>query len=207
MGDGGINNPWQANITLNATTDAFFIPYVVSLCEKLFGTTPAVRKRKGRNAIVVSLASTSVVDFLVKNGLPRGDKIKNGLRIPSWVLSSRKNKLACVRGLVDTDGCLYIHKHRVSGKIYKNIGLCFTSASPALIYQVAAIFEENGIIPHISGTGRDIYLYRKEVVRKYISVFGTSNHRLLSVYNRAMKIGEVAERSKAPPWKGGVGET
>lgn len=184
MGDGGINNPWQATITLNAIKDAFYAKYVIDLCRKLFGVAPAVRKRKEKKALVISLASTSVVDFLVEQGLSRGNKLKNGLRIPGWILKKPLYRKACVRGLVDTDGCLFIHKHVVSGKIYKNIGLCFTSYSPELIYQVMNIFEEFKIMSHISKRGQDICLYRADAVARYLKVFGTSNDRIASVYKK-----------------------
>ena len=86
---------------------------------------------------------------------------------------------------MDADGCLYVPhvpRHMVGGKKYQNIGLCFTSFSHKLIEQVATIFEEFGITPHISGTGRNIYLYSEKVVARYMSVFGTSNERIRSVY-------------------------
>ena len=184
MGDGGINNPWQATITLNAVADASYAKYVSVLCKKLFGTVPAVRMRRTSKALVISLASTSVVDFLVKNGLSRGNKLKQGLRIPSWILTKKSYRTACVRGLVDTDGCLYIHTHKVAGHVYRNIGLNFKSLSPELIFQMLSIFEECGIIPHITKRGSDIYLYRAEDVAKYLKIFGTSNERICSVYEK-----------------------
>ncbi|MFA6301113.1 MAG: LAGLIDADG family homing endonuclease [Candidatus Paceibacterota bacterium] len=184
IGDGGINNPWQANITLNSIKDANYAKYVYDLCDKLFGVTPAIRKRKTRNALVLSLASTSVVDFLVKNGLARGNKLKMGLKIPRWILEQSSYKKACVRGLMDTDGCIFVHTHKVSGKIYKNISLSFTSYSPELVFQVADILAEFKIIPHISKRGRDVTLYQEKAVIEYLKIFGTSNNRIQSVYKK-----------------------
>src|SRR5665811_87527 len=37
LGDGGINNPWQANITMNSVADAKYAIYVEKLIQKLFG--------------------------------------------------------------------------------------------------------------------------------------------------------------------------
>ncbi len=182
MGDGGINNPWQATITVNAIADKTYASYIHDLCIDLFQIAPAIRKRKGRQALVISLASITVVDFLVSHGICRGNKLLQGLKIPNWILKNTEYHRACVRGLVDTDGCLFIHKHRVQGKQYQNIGLCFSSASPKLIQQVASIFEKYGIIPHIDKRGRNIYLYRESAVRKYLETFGTSNERIRSIY-------------------------
>ena len=184
MGDGGINNPWQANITLNSIKDARYAKYIFNTCKKLFGIMPAIRKRKTRNTLIVSLASTSVVDFLVMNGLVRGNKLKTGLRIPKWILNNRSYKKACVRGLIDTDGCIFIHTHKVLNKTYKNISLCFTSCSPELIFQVMEIFAEFGIIGHISKRGQDIYLYQEDSIIKYLKIFSTSNDRIRSVYEK-----------------------
>lgn len=184
IGDGGINNPWQANITLNSIKDAQYAKYIYDICKKLFSITPAIRKRKTRNTLIVSLASTSVVDFLVINGLVRGNKLKTGLRIPNWILNNQSYKKACIRGLIDTDGCIFIHTHTVLGKIYKNISLCFTSYSPELIFQVRDIFAEFKIIAHISKRGREVYLYQENSVINYLKVFGTSNNRIESVYKK-----------------------
>ena len=184
IGDGGLNNPWQATITLNASKDAQYAAYVESLIEGLFGVKPAIRKRKNRDALVISAASITLVDFLISQGLRRGNKLEQGLNIPKWILRNQDFRKACVRGLIDTDGCLFIHQHMVARKRYKNIGLCFTSHSPRLLEQVAGIFEEFGIMPHSSTKRRDIYLYRADAVAKYLRIFGTSNERIASVYKK-----------------------
>lgn len=184
LGDGGINNEWQANISLNSISDFQYSKYVSNLCKKLFGIEPAVRQRKNRNTLIVSLASTSAVDFLVGNGLPRGNKLKNGLKIPDWIMEKSSYRKACVRGLVDTDGCIGVHNHKINGRIYRNIYLTFTSFSPEMIFQTADILAEFGILPHITKRGRDIYLYQADSVLKYLKIFGTSNKRIESVYKK-----------------------
>jgi intein/homing endonuclease len=184
IGDGGINNDWQATITVNAIADAMYAKHISVLCKKLFDIEPAIRKRKENNALIISLSSISVVDFLVSNGLSRGNKLKNGLSIPTWILDKPLYRKSCVRGLIDTDGCIFIHTHQMSGKVYKNIGLTFRNYSPKLIFQVADILEEFGIIPHISKRGSDIYLYQADSVAKYLKVIGTSNNRIRSVYQK-----------------------
>lgn len=184
LGDGGINNLWQANVTMNAVKDAAYSRYVAQTMKELFGISPAMRKRKDRQALVISLASIAVVDFLVSRGLPRGNKLRAGAHIPAWITAKPSLLKACVRGLVDTDGCIFVHRHKVAGKEYKNIGLCFTSYSPQLLRQVGDAFEQFGIMPHISAKGRDIYLYQESAVAHYLRVFRTSNPRIGSVYKK-----------------------
>ena len=184
IGDGGINNPWQANITLNSIKDKEYSKYVYNICNKLFRVFPAIRQRKNKNALIVSLAGTSIVDFLVDNGLIRGNKLKNGLKIPDWILTKKAYKVACVRGLVDTDGCIFVHTHKISGKEYRNISLSFASYSPKLISQVLDILAEFGILGHISKKGKEISLYQEGDIKRYLEIFGTSNDRIKSVYNK-----------------------
>ena len=182
LGDGGINNLWQINISLNSVSDLAYSSFLSQKIKDLFGVSPTLHKNKCRQGIRLVVSSVSIVDFLVDKGLPRGNKLKNGLRIPEWILDNLQYRLACVRGLMDTDGCLYIHRHSVAGKEYKNIGLCFCSFSPEIIRQVSSIFEEFGIIPHISNQGRSIYLYKASAVADYLKIFGTSNERIRSIY-------------------------
>lgn len=184
IGDGGINNPWQANVTLNSEADASYILFVIALMHSLFGVTPRVMHRKTRKATVVSLASTSVVDFLVEKGLPRGNKLAQGLRIPDWILTRKTYKMACVRGLMDTDGCLVLHRHRIAGKDYKNLYLSFSSASLALLEQVTLILLDLELTPYLANSKREINLYRLEDVEKYLRVVGTSNERIRRVYEK-----------------------
>ncbi|MFZ2886216.1 MAG: LAGLIDADG family homing endonuclease [Minisyncoccia bacterium] len=182
IGDGGINNPWQANITLNTDADASYIPFVRALIIDLFRVAPRVMRRKNQKATVLSLASTSVVDFLVEKGLVRGNKLVHGLLIPSWILAQNTYKMACVRGLMDTDGCLVLHKHKIRNRVYSNIYLSFSSRSHGLLEQVAEILLDSGLEPHIAGNGREVWLYSRKDVEKYLDKIGSSNERLLSIY-------------------------
>lgn len=181
LGDGGINNRWQANVTLNAIKDARYTPYVADLMFELFGIHPAVRTRANRHATIVSLASTSVVDFLVEQGLPRGNKLSHGLAIPAWILEQKKYKIACVRGLVDTDGCVICHVHRIGGRTYRHRYLSLSSGSPELLGQFASIIAELGMTPCFAKNSREVWLYSAQDVETYLRVVGSSNERISKV--------------------------
>ena len=182
LGDGGINNAWQANVTLNTEADRQYIHFVGALMTTLFAADPRIMSRKTRKATVVSLASTSVVDFLVQKGLPRGNKLALGLRIPDWILARKAYKIACVRGLVDTDGCLVLHRHRVGKRIYRNLYLSFSTGSRELLEQVATVLIDVGLEVHLAGNGRELWLYSEKDVTSYLRIVGTSNDRLSRVY-------------------------
>ena len=182
FGDGGIGNPWQMVITVNSKKDAVYAKYVADLIHTLFEINPVIRKRKGENTLQIVSSSTSLVDFLVSQGAIRGNKISQGIDVPEWVRDKASYEKAFVRGLIDTDGCLYIHRHATKSIVYKNIGFCFTSWSKNLLNSVSDIFRKFGIKPHIVDRGRRIYLYGGNSVIKYITAFGSANPRISDKY-------------------------
>lgn len=184
IGDGGINNPWQVTITLNATADAKYATFVQNLMYELFGIAPARRVRASYGALVLSLSSTAVVEFLIQNGLCRGNKVRQSIRIPEWIFRERTYKIACVRGLVDTDGCMVLHSRAISGKTYSHVYVSFSSASAGLLAQVSEIWREFGLSPTLAPNGREVYLYRKKDVQLYVAVIGTSNPRIARIYKK-----------------------
>lgn len=179
FGDGGINNLWQLVISLNSKSDLDYSKYVRKLIEKLFKIDVAVRKRPNQNTLVLVCSSSDLVDFLVEKGAVRGNKVAQQIDIPKWIKSNLVFKKRFVRGLVDTDGCLFNHRHIVNGKKRNDIGFCFTSGSKKLIVSVAKIFEQFGIVPHITDSSRRIYLYSVKAIRDYLRIFGSSNRRIL----------------------------
>ena len=182
FGDGGINNDWQLVITLDTNSDLKYSYYVHGLLNKLFRAKIAVRKRPGQNALVLVCSSTNLVDFLVDRGTVRGNKIVQQIDVPDWIKNNSNYEKAFVRGLVDTDGCLFIHKHIVKGKLRNDIGFCFTSYSKKLLNSVANIFNKFKIKPHITDKGRRIYLCGVKNIIDYLKIFGSSNPRIINKY-------------------------
>jgi intein/homing endonuclease len=188
FGDGGINNDWQLVITLNSIADLEYSKYVRRLLEKLFGIDVAVRKRPGRNALVLVCSSMNLIDYLVSKGAVRGNKIRQEIDTPNWIKGNPEFESAFVRGLVDTDGCLYIHQHSIKGVVYKNIGFCFTNFSKKLIISVSHILQKFDIKPYVTANGTRIYLYSQKSVLKYLSIFGSSNSRINNKYASWTKV-------------------
>ena len=190
FGDGGIGNPWQLVITLNAISDKAYSNYIKQIINKLFQIKPVIWKRRGENTLRIVCSSISLVDFLIKKGCVKGNKVKQQLDAPLWIKKVPSYNKAFVRGLVDTDGCLYIHKHYTKGKLYKNIGFCFTSVSLPLLKSVGDILKENNINPHYRDDKR-IFLYGEKPIKRYLQIFGSSNSRIINKYKKWRSAGAV----------------
>jgi len=78
----------------------------------------------------LSLANTSVfVGSLLKEaGLHHGNKVKNKVTIPGWILKNRKYTIRTIRGLFDTDGCVY-RKYDNYAQIQFKFGCLETTSS------------------------------------------------------------------------------
>ncbi|HIG96008.1 TPA: hypothetical protein HA249_03930 [Candidatus Woesearchaeota archaeon] len=176
MGDGTVST-YHIGITLNATDDAEYVVFVMKLIKKLFGVHPKIYKRKDKNAVVITVARKLLVEYLHSLGLPIGNKIKQGLNIPTWILNNPEYARACLRGLMDTDGSVFTHTYKSKEKIYHYKKLSFTSASPALLASVQEILTQNNIQAHISKT--NLRIGTRTSVERYFSCISSHNTKHL----------------------------
>lgn len=182
LGDGHIA-PSQVTVTLNATDDALYAQYVITLTKKLFGTTPSISKRKNMNAVVISISRKKLVEFLSTVGLTSGDKTKRQVDIPNWIKESQTFSKMCVRGLIDTDGCVVNECHRINLKKYCYTRLAFTNASQPLLRSVFKILEGLDFFPKMRNNKR-VQVERSEEIRLYFKVIGTSNPKHLARFKK-----------------------
>jgi len=179
IGDGGLST-YQAIVTLNHIDDLDYTPFVVELIKKLFKVTPSINHSPKNSVNDITVSRKALVECLHELGLPIGNKIKQKLDIPEWIKRNKKFSIACLRGLVDTDGCVFIHRYKVKGKFYSYKKLSFTSASAPLRESVYVLLKELGLYPRINN--KDVRLDRVEDVTHYFSVVGTHNPKHLRRY-------------------------
>lgn len=176
LGDGGITKK-QATITLNTEADKEYVHYVSRLGNTLFGQKPSISNRKDCKATNLRYSGIKLIEFLLKVGLKRGDKVKQQVDVPDWIKSSIKYKVACLRGLMDTDGCISRCTHKYKTKSYTYYNPCFANRSKPLLDFVTNTLEELKLHPSVAG--ERIWLYNKTSVKDYFKIVGSSNFRLL----------------------------
>lgn len=180
MGDGGISKN-QICITLHYIDDLEYGRYVVKLVKRLFSVSPSIyhSAKNSVNNIVVS--RTGLVRYLHSLGLPIGNKVKQNFDIPRWIKANREFKVACLRGLIDTDGLVFTHSYKVNGKLYCYKKLSFTSLSWPLAQSVHRILKESGFRPRFS-QGKDVRLDSIDDMRLYFKIIGSRNPKHLKRY-------------------------
>lgn len=106
LGDGHLR-PYTMMVFGDKSNDTSYLHcHVQPIIQSALGLTARLNtNRPTENFLVInSIAATRSLHRL---GLPYGDKIANHARIPNWIFSRKSWLIACLRGLFDTDGCVY----------------------------------------------------------------------------------------------------
>lgn len=177
MGDGHVGL-YQTTVVTNSETDYQHALYVMKLIEDLFKVRVHINNRKEKKACEIIISSKSVCNFFVDQGIPQGNKITLGLRIPTWIQKKPLYRKVFIRGLFDTDGCVYLDTHRVDKKVYKNLGMAFANQSLPLLSFFKETLEFFGLHP-TQKTEFRVFLRRKEDIRRYFDLIGSSNEKHL----------------------------
>lgn len=109
-GDGCITireNKHDYNLTClgNANDEqSFYDNRIIPLFKNIFGFSPRIRHNKIDNTYGMTISSKELVRFLINIGLPKGNKYER-ICIPIK-FKERDLRLAFIRGVFDTDGCM-----------------------------------------------------------------------------------------------------
>jgi len=184
LGDGGISKN-QVKITINKVADAQYALFIKNLIKDLFDIEPSMcSRKKDISALDIIVSRKKLVEFCHKKlGLHIGNKLKQGLDIPAWIKINPEFEKACVRGIMDTDGCIFDEVHRLKNKSYSYKRLNITSASPELVKSVFNILGKNGLFPKIKND-RCVQIEDKDRIEEYFRIIGTSNPKHRERYCR-----------------------
>lgn len=207
LGDGCIGD-YQVKVTLNREDDRNYAFFVSSLIKKVLKEKPTWSERDN-NTINLTLSGVNLIEILEDLGLRRGNKIKNKIKFPEWILNDNNFRRSCIRGLFDTDGGLYFHRHSKWKDKKPYLGWCFTSHSPPLLND----YYESLKILDLSAkkvADKHLYMYSVNNIVKYFKVVGSNNLKnferfkyYISIRSSAKRISEehgLKLRRGAPNW-------
>jgi intein/homing endonuclease len=150
-----------------------------------FGKTPklATYRNHGKEVEYIVLTySKKIILELEALGIHAGDKTANQVGIPNWILNDNEFLRTCIRGLVDTDGC-----------VYKKFGwntpqLEFYSQSKPLLNGVREGLLRLGIKASNITKGKRLVpkvgVYGKDAVLKYVREIGFTNPKYKARFNK-----------------------
>ena len=188
LGDGNVTT-YQVRITVNGETDSEYANWVSKLVFSLFGLD-SIFRGYDQNSLDLIISSRNLVEYLFKIGLFVGSKIRNNVGIPLWIMQNENFLKACLRGLVDTDGCVYVDKHRNGNRVYQNICLDFSNHSNALLDNAFQSFRDLGFSPRKYGCS--VKIRKERDVMRYFKLIGSHNNKHLYKIKKFQENGEVA---------------
>lgn len=181
LGDGGIAD-YQITVTLNSADEQEYASFIIHLMRNLFRVPVVVSYRKNSLSMDLIISRVALIRFCIeKLGLSKGNKIKHQVDIPAWIRKNQKYALACVRGLIDTDGSVFTHRYKVNGKLYSYKKLEFCSRSGPLRYSVCRILADFNIRGRLS-RGYDVFVDDQQQVKRYFQIVGSHNPKHLMRY-------------------------
>jgi hypothetical protein len=161
LGDGHITfnrkkSEYLCEIAFNSL-EMDYVYYVNELIKCVFDIEPKLEVREKDNTTLLRIFKKEIIQFLLDLGLKAGNKVRNQVEIPFWIKKAHlteKNKkkwdliykyikTACIRGLLDTDGSIYLSWHKK--KNYLTIGMNFTNASRPLVEDFKILCDSLGL--------------------------------------------------------------
>lgn len=177
LGDGHVDR-YQITITLDSETDREYADYVAHLIERLFAVRVVKTLRMKARCIILTVSSIELVEYLAVTGLVRGNKVTQQVAIPDWIMQDRDYSLACVRGLFDTDGSVFLEKHQINGAQYCYPRVMFVNMSVPLRNGAYEILQEHGIGARIYAE-RNVTIGRFTDIEEYFRIIGSNNPKHL----------------------------
>jgi len=170
LGDGTINE-YQIRISGDYRYDLPYYNYLSKIIFELFGIWPSIHKEKNRNTALLLISSKNICSLLNKKfEIKYGHKIKNKTIIPKQILNDERLSIACLRGLIDTDG--YVGRR---GRDGSQFCIQFGSHNKYLLEQVYNLGKKLNIFTFCDNVGCGTNKWGN--IEKYFKIVGSSNLR------------------------------
>ncbi|MBI2098831.1 LAGLIDADG family homing endonuclease [Candidatus Uhrbacteria bacterium] len=143
LGDGNLSNPNGRATRLRITCDKKYKNIIKRICaaiQKLLPNNKVSLIKCKSNCINISCYSNQWEDLLGWKALG-GSKYKQKVSIPDWIIKNRNFSIACLRGLLETDGSIY------KDRGYQMVN--FVTIIPKLATNVMEIIADLGFKPRM----------------------------------------------------------
>lgn len=160
LGDGNLSNPNGRAVRLRITCATIYpkiVKEIMSALKILFPNNKvSAKKRNDSHCLDISIYSNKLLYLLPWKV---GSKAKQHAHVPSWILSNQHYTRLCLKGLIQTDGCIYIDRG------YRMVN--FTNNTKILAEDVHNMFIQLGYKPSFMKVrlGPNQYKYTTRIAR------------------------------------------
>ncbi len=155
--------------------------YLKPLIKRNFPFTgPLLHYRNDENTLMLRVNSKKLYKIFIKLGFHKGKKSRN-IKIPKKILKNKELMNAVLRGIFDTDGCVFLDKRKAYKNPYPRITLQLSSQG--LVNQLEAYLSQNFKL-YVNKSNRDGYrnyieIYGHAQLKTFLKQIGFSNKRHL----------------------------
>ncbi|MFA5333677.1 MAG: LAGLIDADG family homing endonuclease [Candidatus Nanoarchaeia archaeon] len=147
----------------------YLINFVKPLIDKLFNIKSNIEIKT--HEMLVSVYSKELILKLEEFGLKRGNKVKNNIGIPEWIMNENEFLKPCIRGLIDTDGSIF----KMSNKNPNLLRIGFKNHSIKLLNDTREGLIQLGFNPSKIITNSHFFISRQNEIKKYIKTITFNN--------------------------------
>ena len=144
LGDGCLSiNRKYFSVKTNKKEEGYMLNFLFPLYKKLYNLD--LRLMRLPSVVGFEICSKALFNFKNKTlNIPYGNKVEK-IKVPQTILESKNKGIysAFIRGLFDTDGCVYMVKSKDNYPV-----LSFTIKSEQLMKEVAEMLRKMGFIPY-----------------------------------------------------------
>ena len=143
LGDGNLSNPNKRAVRLRISCDTSYpklIKHIIKSLKLLLPNNKIGIVRRKRTCVDISIYSNFLPKLLGWKW-DAGPKDKQNVQVPNWIKAEHKFIRECLRGLLQTDGCIY------KDRGYTMIG--FVNTSTNLAYDVFKMINTLGYRPNM----------------------------------------------------------
>ena len=198
LGDGTVTK-YFIRISGDSRYDVKYFEYLSFLTQNLFGLRGTIfeDKRKQKHLLYFQISSKKLCSLLhTKYNIPIGNKLKHRIIINSEIKKDKKNAIALIRGLVDTDGSV--------SRRGKQFCVQFTSNHKDLIDIVFKTTDSLGLFTYKQK--KETGTNSKQKIKDYFKIIGSSNPRHIIRFREYLKgnkiyVREVGKLSQSTDYK------
>lgn len=180
IGDGHLS-AGQVEITLDAR-ERPYAQYVQKLFKEVTGFESTILDRSS-TVLTVSLSGKAICAQINNLGVEYGNKTIKQNYIPAWISENEDFCKAFIRGIFDTDGCLYLDKHIINKVSYMHLGIALSASNPDFLSRVGDLLIDLGFNPTL-GTSKQLRLRSQKEVQRFVDTIKPVNKKHLRNYSK-----------------------
>lgn len=175
IGDGNIydKKPYYVELCGDPKLDLDYMEKMSKLLNNKFSFKNNLKVRGG--GLRLRINNKALVELLKDIGIPTGADKFSKVSIPKIFLSDCELTSSCVRGVFDTDGCVFYDMRKIYKQPY--IRICLHMKNRKLLKQIRNILNSKGINAKLNSQGYNLSINGEQEVNKFLRNIGFSNKR------------------------------